>query len=188
MHRSSVRSPLFDLNRCHQQRGKYAPAQYSLPKLSPSIQAPTRLPQRYGLQTPPEDVMGTTYQQPQYGTYNGGHSDVQYHSGVRSGAHHDYGSSNSNRGASALQQTSTLALPIPSNKMDASVTYATYSRPASPPKAERHEESYEHHKSSSHSRNDQIMSNLQIPHTISPKGGSLAEFAAQVSGSQSERI
>lgn len=123
--------------------------------------------------------MGTTYQQPHYGTY-AGRPDVQYQAGLRPNGQAEYAAVNpSTRAVPSLSHAPAATVPYHGSKMDSSVTYATYTRPVSPPQPERNEVQPQQQKAQS---SDQIMSNLQIPKTISKAGGSLAEFAAQVCG------
>lgn len=178
MYRSSLRLPVADSaiynqsNHSHDRSGTL-----DLPKIPVSNPPYHDASVRFGLQTPPEDIMGTTYQQPHYGSYSG-RPDVQYQAGSLPGSHNDYALVNStSRVVPAPSQPATTAGPFHGNKMDASITYATYTRPVSPTRAERQDAQSQQQKTSS---NDQIMSNLQIPKTISKAGGSLAEFAAQV--------
>ena len=183
MYRSSSRIPLIDSTSYNQSTPSHDPnGTTELPKITTSNLPYPKATGRLGLQTPPEDMMGTTYQQPHYGNYDA-RSEAQYQAGPRANGHIEYATVNPiARSVPVPHHPPSTTGPYHGNKMDASVSYATYARPVSPPQVEQQDVQQPHQKVASSTSNDQIMSNLQIPKTISKAGGSLAEFAAQVRG------
>ncbi|TVY38820.1 Meiotically up-regulated protein [Lachnellula subtilissima] len=144
-------------------------------------------PVRDGLHTPPGDNMGTTYQHPQYTNY-AGRQDPPY--SIPSVGQNGYAGAYA--GASAApSQYSTLSQPtaqvssqIPTSALRNEVqnVLPPYRQPSSPAPASRTNimgpvEEQSRRKSTTR---DMIIPNLQIPSSINDSGGSLAEFAAQI--------
>ncbi|KAH8668202.1 cyclin-domain-containing protein [Tricladium varicosporioides] len=138
---------------------------------------------RDGLHTPPADDMGTTYQQPQYTPY-GSRQDSAYAAGPSSGGyagaysgHSGHGrqySSHSSSTISSQSSTSTLRHEVPQHSL--------YRQPTSPQASQRTSTlaAQEEEPRRRSTNGDMILPNLRIPETINDSGGSLAEFAAQI--------
>ncbi|PQE33541.1 hypothetical protein CJF32_00003416 [Rutstroemia sp. NJR-2017a WRK4] len=154
---------------------------YSLPQLNSAgyIEAPVKA----GLRTPPEDEMNTTYQPPTYNNYNS-RQDVPY--APRQATFCSQSRSNDYSGVVAPPRQSVSLIhhsthsSETSNIRDApsqpSQSYS-YSNPQSPQVSRVVKEESHSRKGST---SDMIQPNLQIPASINNSGGSLAEFAAQI--------
>jgi hypothetical protein len=179
MYRNPERQPLLDLHPPYPQNvtnpQRDCSTGYKLPQLSSSSK--DEIP-RYGLQTPPEDDMGTAYQNPHYGSY-ASRPDVSFQPSNRTSSHNaSYSiSSTHTRSSSTLSQPPMNSREVGSTRTDAFTSQNSYSHPASPQSSNRQESQHQQARSGV---NDQIMANLQIPKSINSSGGSLAEFAAQV--------
>ncbi|KAG9237743.1 hypothetical protein BJ875DRAFT_125786 [Amylocarpus encephaloides] len=141
-------------------------------------------PIRDGLHTPPADEMGTTYQQPQFNTY--GNRNVYSASGSAPPGDYAGACSGSSQGRPYPAPHSSLN-PLPSSsasslRNEVQIPQPANGQPPSPQASGR---------SSAYSRSDEpparkitnsdlIVPNLQIPSSINDSGGSLAEFAAQI--------
>jgi hypothetical protein len=143
-------------------------------------------PIRDGLRTPPSDEMATTYEPPQYSSYN--NRKDAYPSAPPSANYNSAysGSTSHNRSYSTLSQpplTSSTSV-YRSEVQNSRPAYSQPTSPQIPNRTEQHipSESMCQPKTTS---KDAISPNLQIPRTINNSGGSLAEFAAQVNFSQS---
>ncbi|TVY68907.1 Meiotically up-regulated protein, partial [Lachnellula suecica] len=139
-------------------------------------------PIRDGLRTPPEDNMGTTYQQPQYSNYAGRH-EAAYSIppvGQDSYAGAYAGASSAPRQYSALSQPAQI--PNSALRNEVQNTLPPYRQPASPlPSGRTSTQGSVVEQTRRKSTNaDVILPNLQIPSSINNSGGSLAEFAAQI--------
>ncbi|TVY90095.1 Meiotically up-regulated protein [Lachnellula willkommii] len=144
-------------------------------------------PVRDGLHTPPGDNMGTTYQHPQYTNY-AGRQDPPY--SIPSVGQNGYAGAYT--GASAApRQYSTLSQPtaqvpsqIPTSALRNEVqnVLAPYRQPSSPAPASRTNimRPVEEQSRRKSTNGDMIIPSLQIPSSINNSGGSLAEFAAQI--------
>jgi len=182
MHRTSARpAPLhFPLPRSHSSitynfdRRKDIGHLHPLPNLIPGyLEAPIR----DGLRTPPADDMGTTYQQPQYNSYNG-RQDTTYPTPFPSAAGGSYSGTYPGTATGGQHR----AYPFPLNQPPPASNLRHEVRPVSPQLANKSNylappEELPRRKSAS---SDMILPNLQIPTSINNSGGSLAEFAAQV--------
>ena len=187
MHRTSARPapldfPLPPYSTYDIDRRKDLRHSYTLPNLTPAY---FEAPIRDGLRTPPADDMGTTYQQSQYNNY-AGRQDVTYPTPATSGS----GYAGSYSGANVQQRPYPPPLSHPPsasnlrNEIEPSQpAQPLYPQPASPQQTKKINtlappEGLPRRKSTN---NDMILPNLQIPSSINNSGGSLAEFAAQVS-------
>ena len=137
-------------------------------------------PKRGGLRTPPADGMATTYPQSHYNGYpshpESAYSNVEASSSKYTGSNWYHSSTTQPQYNSASHPYSTA--PHAREAMDLRSVY----RQASSPIPSNHPQALSQLSGSSQSKtNDTILPNLQIPPTINNSGGSLAEFAAQVS-------
>lgn len=138
-------------------------------------------PVRDGLRTPPADKMAATYH-PQYkcGTYNG-QKDTAYSAGGSSGnclpTYH--GPNATSRPYSAMSQP--ILASTSSSRTEVQRHYHPHSQPLSPQRSAENTsvvpEDSSHRKNTA---NDMIRPSLRIPSTISKDGGSLPDFAAQI--------
>lgn len=187
MHRTSARPPPLDFLLPHSStygidRRKDIGLANTLPNIRSGYFEPSI---RDGLRTPPADEMGTAYQQSQYNNYTGrqdttfpitGTSDSDY-SGTYSGVNvqqRPYNPSLNPTPSTSILRNEVQPLHPPSQ--------ASYPQPASPQQPHQINslappESLPRRKSAN---NDMILPNLQIPSSINDSGGSLAEFAAQI--------
>ncbi|RDW88592.1 hypothetical protein BP6252_00624 [Coleophoma cylindrospora] len=189
MHRNSARSaPLDFLLPSHTIPG-FGGRKDIKPPLSLSHLNPTyfEAPIRDGLRTPPADEMGSIYQPPPYHTY-AGRQEPTYPAAsaaiantyvppttytAPSSQSRLYSSQNSY--PQSVSQNASIQSEAPS------ISH-TYSRPTSPRQSSRTEslappEGLPRRKSVT---SDLILPNLQIPTSVNNSGGSLAEFAAQI--------
>jgi len=157
----------------------------ALPQLTPHY---FEAPIRDGLRTPPADDMSTAYRHPQYNNYGTKH-DVTYSSPVATssnGSHYSgptvySGTNGVTRSHSVLSQPSSASVAS-TVRNEAQAARSIYNRQQSPQPASRKNtlappEGVPRRKSAN---SDVILPNLQIPHSINNSGGSLAEFAAQI--------
>ncbi|CAL3966577.1 unnamed protein product [Diplocarpon coronariae] len=153
---------------------------FPLPRLAPFQH---EAPIKDGLRTPPADDMATAYQKPSYSNAYSAGRNSEYLS-VEAPPRH-YGGTY-NHGASTLpRQHTSLAQPpsasAPSTRKETQGIQAVQSQQPSPLASQRTcHTSHDEHSSRRKSASEVIRRNFQIPQSISPHGGSLAEFAAQI--------
>jgi hypothetical protein len=151
---------------------------HTLPQLPPVyLEAPVR----DGLRTPPADEMATTYPQYKYGTYNGQKESAYPTTGATGNYLPTYHGSNSGaRPYSSISQQPTTS----SNSTSKTEPHAQQHMATQPPSPQRSSENAltttEETSQKKGSANDLIRPSLRIPSTISKDGGSLPDFAAQV--------
>ncbi|KAH8599858.1 cyclin-domain-containing protein [Bisporella sp. PMI_857] len=135
-------------------------------------------PTRGRLRTPPADDMATAYQQAPYNGY-GSRSEISYPTSVSSANGYAGAYSGSNDGIRHYSVTSQA--PASALRNGVQVQYPPYMQPTSPQPANKNAlappEDTQRRKSAN---SDMILPNLQIPSSINNSGGSLAEFAAQI--------
>ncbi|KAK0125334.1 hypothetical protein ONS96_009183 [Cadophora gregata f. sp. sojae] len=154
---------------------------HSLPHLPPVyLEAPIR----EGLRTPPTDEMATAYQNSNFTHgYPASGRSSEYLS-VESTPSSYGGTYNHNPPQQQTRQYMSMIQPPPASastlRKEVQAPLAVISQPPSPEPAQR--TSYLSHDEPSRrkSTTDTIRPNMQIPKSISPTGGSLAEFAAQI--------
>jgi len=141
-------------------------------------------PIREGLRTPPTDDMATAYQNNNFSHgYPAGGRNSEYLS-VESTPSNYGGTYNNNAPAQQTRQYMSTTQPPPASastlRKDVQGPMTINSQPPSPEPAQR--TSYLSHDEPSRKKSttDTVRPNMQIPKSISPIGGSLAEFAAQV--------
>lgn len=150
---------------------------HPLPQLTPIyFEAPNS-----GLRTPPADEMATTYQNRQYNPYPDGRGDAAYppsgasvssYGGPYSGSSmqsRSYSTSNQSASASTLRREVQGSHPLPLQPQ--SPAPGNRSNTLAPPDDQPRRKS---------ANGDIIRPNLHIPASISEDGGSLVEFAAQI--------
>ncbi|CAG8973424.1 hypothetical protein HYALB_00006450 [Hymenoscyphus albidus] len=165
---------------------------YSVDKLrtldhSPSKHTPVyfQAPVKAGLHTPPEDEMGTTYQHPQYNPY-ASRPDSTYSNSATVTTGRSYGGFPTVRQCAVPHPHSTLnQLSAPTASLlrnENQISQQSYRQPTSPLSSTRSTTLAPEEEPSPRpsSRNDLILASLQIPSSINNSGGSLAEFAAQI--------
>ena len=159
---------------------------HSLSQLAPYYEAPIR----DGLRTPPADDMSTAYQHSQY--IISGRQDATYSTPVSSGNGYAGEYSSANMQARPHAALSQPPAPISASDLrrEAQVSQPYFPQPQNPQPANKANalippEGLPRRKSAG---SDMITPNLQIPLSINNSGGSLAEFAAQVSSSYLDAI
>ncbi|KAG0648661.1 Meiotically up-regulated 80 [Hyphodiscus hymeniophilus] len=154
----------------------------TVPQLTPGY---LEAPLRDGLRTPPADEMGTAYQyQPAQSNNYGRRSEATYSSGAHSGATYAgsyVGGDMPERQYSSISQPPPASVSTLRNEVQAPSS-AYKNQPPSPQPANRTNvlappEGLPRGQSAN---SDMILPNLQIPSSINNSGGSLAEFAAQI--------
>ncbi|KAG4441260.1 hypothetical protein IFR05_003251 [Cadophora sp. M221] len=153
---------------------------HSLPHLAPVyFEAPTR----EGLRTPPTDDMATAYQNNFSHGYPASGRSSEYLSVESTPS--SYGGTYNNNGAPAQsRQYMSMTQPAPASastlRKEVQGPITITSQPPSPEPVQR--TSYLSHEEPSQrkSTTDAIRPGMQIPKSISSVGGSLAEFAAQI--------
>ena len=159
---------------------------HSLSQLAPYYEAPIR----DGLRTPPADDMSTAYQHSQY--IISGRQDATYSTPVSSGNGYagEYSSANMQARPHAALSQPPAPNPASDLRREAQVSQPYFPQPQNPQPANKANalippEGLPRRKSAG---SDMITPNLQIPLSINNSGGSLAEFAAQVSSSYLDAI
>ncbi|QSZ37240.1 hypothetical protein DSL72_009334 [Monilinia vaccinii-corymbosi] len=161
----------------------------TLPQISQSgyIEAPVRV----GLRTPPEDDMHGTCSEPQYHTFKSRQNET-YPAPVSVGRTTDYdGSAIRSRQPTLIQEASGAPPSTIARSKDFSQQDVPFSWPAinEKPQADPfhpaalsalESESTRKPQAKKPSNTDSILPNLRIPKSINDSGGSLAEFAAQI--------
>ncbi|KAF4631051.1 hypothetical protein G7Y89_g7080 [Cudoniella acicularis] len=143
-------------------------------------------PIRDGLHTPPADDMATTYQQPQYATYGNRQDSAYSVPGAASGNYIGGYRGNNNQGRPYPAPHSTMnysSQPSASNlRNEVQNPQPSYRQPSSPQPPVRSSilAPPEEEPRRRNANGDMILPNLQIPASINNSGGSLAEFAAQI--------
>ncbi len=157
---------------------------HSLPHLAPTF---LEAPIREGLRTPPTDDMATAYQNATYSNAYSASRNSEYLSVEAPPS--SYGGTYKNGPISEPRQYMSITQPPPASastlRNEVQGTQPIISQPSSPEPAARTSFLSREEPSQRKSTSDMIRPNLQIPKSISSSGGSLAEFAAQVS---SERL
>lgn len=150
---------------------------HTLPQL-PSVYF--EAPVRDGLRTPPADEMAATYQpQYKYGTYNG-QKDAPY---PATGAPSSYMAPYHGSSAPSIPYSTSSLPPPASSSTSRTEVYGQQQARGQPPSPQRSSENAlasAEDTSQRKSANDLIRPNLRIPSTISKDGGSLPDFAAQI--------
>ncbi|RFU31651.1 hypothetical protein B7463_g4663, partial [Scytalidium lignicola] len=139
-------------------------------------------PIRAGLRTPPEDDMSTTYQYPPYQNF-ANKQDAAYASMTAAGS--GYAGSSAQYISSSTQPRPYSSLNYTSQHSSTSISkplvqdsLPPYNKPPSPEPSSRSNTLAPSESVSR--RKGTVVPNLQIPSTITSSGGSLAEFAAQI--------
>ncbi|KAF7955829.1 hypothetical protein EAE96_004751 [Botrytis aclada] len=158
----------------------------TLPQINQSryIEAPVRV----GLRTPPEDDMHATYPTSQYHNYKSRQNE-DYPASVNGGRVNDYdGSACHSRKPSLIPQVQGAHVNSATKNTETLQPESTYNWP---PVKENHQsqatalstlesESTRKPQAKKPSTTDTVHPSLQIPKSINDSGGSLAEFAAQI--------